>query len=76
MKILTFIIIISTILILTPSVFSLTAAENVTLTDMYNQWGSKLKWKGSPCISWTGIVCNGAGNVIQMFVKLKFVNCY
>ena len=74
MKTLIFITFIITIFILTPSVFSLNAAENVTLTDMYNQWGKILGWHSniSNACSWNGITCNTTnGNIIQMFV-VKF----
>lgn len=70
MRTLIFITIIATILLLTPYVFSLTAGENATLTDMYNEWGKTLNWTSgvSNACSWKGITCTN-GDVASMFVK-------
>lgn len=78
MNILIFIII--TNLLLIPSVVPLTTNITLALSDMYNEWGSTLKWSTPTTIDnvcnnngnggWSGISCNIYGtNVIYMFVN-------
>ena len=50
------------------SVLALDTGEVVALKDMQAEWGAELDWAGSPsCSSWSGITCDAAGNVIEMY---------
>ena len=47
---------------------ALSAGEVVALKDMQAEWGPQMNWTGIPSCSWPGIICDAAGNVIQMYV--------
>ena len=49
---------------------ALSAGEVVALKDMQAEWGPQMNWTGIPSCSWPGIICDAAGNVIQMYVLL------
>ena len=71
MNTLIFIIIVITNLLLISSVVPLSTGETTALMDMYDEWGTTLKWTlpvSNACVNWTGITCNSAGNVTLMFV--------
>mmetsp|Transcript_40489 Transcript_40489/g.101884 ORF Transcript_40489/g.101884 Transcript_40489/m.101884 type:complete len:122 (-) Transcript_40489:287-652(-) len=51
-----------------PHAQALDAGEIEALKDMQAEWGRQLGWTGVPSCSWTGVVCNDAGHVVQLYL--------
>ena len=53
-------------------VTALDTGEVTTLSNMQQEWGSKLGWTGSPSCNWYGVDCDSNGHVYQLYVYIIF----
>ena len=53
-------------------VVALDAGEVMALTDMQQEWGSRLRWTGSPSCNWNYLYCDSNGHVYLLYVHIIF----
>ena len=44
----------------------------MALTDMQQEWGSRLRWTGSPSCNWNYLYCDSNGHVYLLYVHIIF----